>query len=124
MESSPAKDPVGHSQQVWRNDLKNPFNWSRSKKWAITLTAAIITLLVGLNSTAVATPSHAIVERFRVSDSDFPNSYWPVTVWNTGAAFGGLVGLPLLENFGTRNGYMVKTLGTVRHLTKADCPFR
>ena len=46
-------------------------------------------------------------QKFRVSDAGLPNSFWPVTVWNTGAAVGPMIGLPLLENFGVRNGYLV-----------------
>lgn len=95
------------AQQVWRTDQKNPFNWPRAKKWRVTLAAAAVTFLVGLNSTAVTTPGHAIAETFHVDETHFPHSFWPVTVWNTGAAFGSIVGMPLLENFGSRNGYLV-----------------
>ena len=95
------------SQRVWRTDQTNPFNWPRPKKWRITLAAAAVTFLVGLNSTAVTTPGHVIAETFRVDERHFPHSFWPVTVWNTGAAFGSIIGMPLLENFGSRKGYLV-----------------
>ncbi|KAG6993821.1 hypothetical protein G7Y79_00050g085580 [Physcia stellaris] len=98
------------AQQVWRTDQTNPFNWPRAKKWRVTLAAAAVTFLVGLNSTAVTTPGHAIAETFHVDETHFPHSFWPVTVWNTGAAFGSIVGMPLLENFGSRNGYLLSYL--------------
>lgn len=109
-ENSQSKRSIEISQQAWRTDQTNPFNWARSKKWRITLAAAAVTFLVGLNSTAVTTPGHIIAERFRVDERTFPNSFWLVTVWNTGAAFGSIIGLPLLENFGSRNGYLVTIL--------------
>lgn len=67
----------------------------------------MVSLLVGLNATAIATPAHDIAEEFNVSDDDFTNSFWPICVWNTAAALAPLVGLPLLENFGNRTGYLV-----------------
>lgn len=102
-----SKSLLDVSRQAWHTDPTNPFNWSERKKWRITLATAAVTFIVGLNATATTTPGHAIAERFRVSDNKFPNSFWPVTVWNTGAAIGSVVGLPLLENFGSRNGYLV-----------------
>lgn len=79
----------------------------------IVLSAGI--LFIGLNSTSVATPSLIIAEQFHVHDSIFPHSYWPVTVWNTGAALGLMVGLLLLENFGIRKGYFVSFLAPKPH---------
>lgn len=95
------------SQQVWEDDEKNPFNWPKSRKWRVTVLTALVTLLVGLNATAITTPGLAIAEEFHVSDEKFPHSFWPVTAWNTAAAFGPMLGLPLMENFGIRVGYLV-----------------
>ncbi|KAI4120560.1 MAG: hypothetical protein LQ338_006923 [Usnochroma carphineum] len=107
--SDPARsdDLLEAAQKRWDDHPVNPLNWPASKKWRIALTLSLVTLLVGINATAVTTPSLIIAERFHVSDVGFPNSYWPVTVWNTGAALGPLVGLPLLENFGIRTGYVL-----------------
>ena len=102
-----AEVPVDVAQKVWDRHSGNPFNWRESQKWRIVLITSSVTLLVGLNATAITTPSQEIAKRFRVSDDRLPNSFWPVTVWNTGAAFGPMIGLPLLENFGVRNGYLV-----------------
>lgn len=95
------------SQKVWENSPANPFNWPEDRKWRLALVVAAVTLLIGLNATSITTPSLVIAEKFHVSDHHFPHSFWPVTVWNTGAAIGPMVGLPLLENFGIRTGYLV-----------------
>lgn len=102
-----AEVPVDVAQKVWDRHPSNPFNWRESQKWKIVLITSSVTLLVGLNATAITTPSQEIAKRFRVSDDRLPNSFWPVTVWNTGAAFGPMIGLPLLESFGVKNGYLV-----------------
>ncbi|KAL8967995.1 MAG: hypothetical protein Q9197_005118 [Variospora fuerteventurae] len=105
-ESSPVETSLKAAEKSWENHPANPYNWPEKKKWAIIFVAAAVTLLVGLNATATTTPSIVIAERFHVSDLEFPHSYWPVTVWNTAAAFGPMVGLPLLESFGIREGYL------------------
>ena len=73
-----------------------------------------LTLLVGLNATI---PSQNIAQTFHIDDSSFPNSFWPITIWNTAAAIGPLIGLPLLENFGTRNGYLVSGYRSLEPIT-------
>lgn len=108
--SSEPKDSAESPQQAWEKHPVNPFNLPVRRKWTITMVTASVTLLVGLNATAIATPAHQIAESFHVSDSSFPHSFWPITVWNTGAALGPMVGLPLLENFGNRSGYLVFAL--------------
>ena len=95
------------AQKIWAENPANPFNWPESKKWNIVLVAAAVTFLTGLNATSIATPSQEIARKFHVSDAEFPNSVWLVTVWNFGTAFGPMIVLPLLENFGIRNGYLV-----------------
>ncbi|KAL8993525.1 MAG: hypothetical protein Q9169_006283 [Polycauliona sp. 2 TL-2023] len=103
----PPKDSLEASRNAWGNHPENPYNWPERKKWRIALVIATVILLVGLNATSIATPSLVIAEHFHVSDAAFPHSFWPVTVWNTGAAVGPMVGMPLLENFGVRRGYML-----------------
>ncbi|KAL8793384.1 MAG: hypothetical protein Q9195_003970, partial [Heterodermia aff. obscurata] len=95
---------VEYAQKLWDDHSANPFNWPEQQKWRVILTAGLVTLLVGLNAT---TPSQDVADTFHIDDSGFPNSFWPTTVWNTGAAIGPLIGLPLLENFGVRNGYLL-----------------
>ena len=107
------------SKQAWQHNSANPFNWPKAKKWRITLTTASVTLLVGLNATAIATPSPVIAERFHVIDEKFSNSFWPVTAWNTAAALVPLVGLSSLENFGSRRGYLV-TMCLISHCISSN----
>ena len=93
-------------QEVPRNPLL-PFNYPLSRKWLITLTAGLNTLLFGLNATAFTVVTDTIAGLYNISDETFPNSYWPVTSWNMGAAVGTILILPLMENFGTRYFYLV-----------------
>src|SRR6201995_3106285 len=76
-------DPL---QWTDRNDPTNPFNWKVKTKWNFTLTACYVTLIVGLNATAMTSASEAINEQFGISDDHFANSYWPVVSWTVGAA--------------------------------------
>ena len=111
---------TGESEEAREEQVANPFNLAEGRKWSITLATAVVTLLVGLNATAIATAAHDIAGGFDVSDGALPNSFWPVTVWNTGAAILPLAGLPLLEKFGNQVGYLV-----IRHglwwLVVTDC---
>lgn len=75
-----------------------------TKAW---LTACCRTLIVGLNATSITSASIEINERFNVSDTQFPNSYWPVTSWGIGAALAPMVILPIMEANGMRPGYLV-----------------
>ena len=102
------KSPKTPPKDGWTDHAENPFNWPEKAKWRIVLAACFVTLIVGLNATAIATPSPHITKNFRVSDDAFPHSVWPVTVWTAAAALGPMIGLPLLENFGIRAGYLVK----------------
>jgi hypothetical protein len=88
-------------------DPENPFNWPVSKKWRVTLLACFMTFVVQVNGTMMTSAAEQINESFHVSDADFPHSYWPVLSWNLGGAAGPLLGLPLMENFGTRWTYLV-----------------
>ncbi|KAL8710238.1 MAG: hypothetical protein Q9220_005169 [cf. Caloplaca sp. 1 TL-2023] len=105
-ESPPSEEELTTARRAWQHHSANPYNWPESKKWSVIIIAAAVTFLIGMNATAPTTPSRAIAEQFHLNDATFPNSYWPVTVWNTAAAFGPMIGLPLLENFGIRNGFL------------------
>ena len=102
-----AKEPEVES--AWATHVENPFNWPAKKKWRQFLAGCLVTMLVGVNSTAVATPGTPIANRFNVdtSDPNLDNTVWPITAWNTGAALGPMIGVPFLEAFGIRNGYLV-----------------
>ena len=82
---------------------------------------SLVTLLVGLNAT---TPGKNITQTFNIDDNGFPNSFWPTTVWVTGTAIGPKVGLPLLENFGVRNGYLVSICCPLEEIMIAEMATR
>ncbi|KAJ5521008.1 hypothetical protein N7463_001461 [Penicillium fimorum] len=84
------------------DDPENPFNWPVSRKWALTCLAAFTTFLTMMNGTIITVPHFEISEIFSVTETVFPNSYWPVTTWACGGAFSALFILPLAEDFGTR----------------------
>ena len=100
-------DEIPTSTLQWAQNPANPFSWSPSRKWIITSCVCAVSFAAGINATAIATPGREIAVTFKVSDDNFPNSFWPITAWTMGAAFGPMIGMPLLENFGTRKGYLV-----------------
>ncbi|CAG7922737.1 unnamed protein product [Penicillium olsonii] len=83
-------------------DPENPYNWPVSRKWALTCLAAFTTFLSMMNGTIITVAHFEISERFSVTETSFPNSYWPVTTWASGGACSALFILPLAEEFGTR----------------------
>lgn len=89
------------------NDPENPFKWSPGKKWLLTLTACFVNLIMMASATTITSAAADINARFGISDDSFPNSYWPVTSWNVGAATFPLIGLPLMESLGVRYGYLL-----------------
>ncbi|KAF2084054.1 MFS general substrate transporter [Saccharata proteae CBS 121410] len=105
-------DSMGSAPQPSEEYIECPgrsqyrFNWSESRKWLITVVACFITFIVGINGTAITTAATQINERFNVSDASFPNSYWPITSWTVAAGIFPLAGLPLMETFGLRYGYL------------------
>ena len=104
------KKDSGHGIQTidWDGpcDPANPHNFSKPRKWMITIAAITGTLLVPLNGTSITVASHEIAAAFNVSDSVFPNTYWTVASWSLGGALFILVGLPMFEDLGVRLGYM------------------
>ncbi|KAF2804990.1 MFS general substrate transporter [Mytilinidion resinicola] len=89
------------------NDPDNPFNWSPTKKWSVTLVACYVTFIVGFNATALTAAVNETNAQFHISDASFPHSVWPVTAWNTGGALAPMVVLPIMEDYGTRPGYLI-----------------
>lgn len=86
---------------------QNPIYWTEYRKWTVILTACYVTFIVGLNATALTAAVSQTNPTFNISDEGFPNSVWPVTVWNMGAALAPMVVLPIMENHGTRPGYLL-----------------
>jgi MFS family permease len=89
------------------DDPINPFNWSVTRKWSVTLIACYVTFIVGFNATALTAAVSQTNATFNISDDAFPNSVWPVTAWNTGGALAPMVVLPIMEEYGTRPGYLI-----------------
>lgn len=96
----------GQNDHGGTNHPDHPFNWPVTKKWRITLTACYVTFIVGFNATALTAAAGETNEAFNISDRTFPHSVWPVTAWNTGGALAPMVVLPILEDYGTRPGYL------------------
>lgn len=99
--------PKNGSRPPWAENTRNPFNWSLKRKWFITLLAAWVSFSVGLNATSILSAASALGQEFGFSDDNFPTSYWTVTSWTMGAAIGPMIGMPLLEEFGVRKGYLI-----------------
>ena len=84
-----------------------PSKWTELKKWSVLMTACYVTFIVGLNATALTAAASETNAAFGISDETFPNSVWPVTSWNTGAALAPMVVLPIMEDYGVRPGYLI-----------------
>src|ERR1700749_4169469 len=97
----------GTGPPTQRSDPEDPFNWSLRVKWSVTLTTSFVCFIVGLNATGIASAPTPINERFGISDTNFPNSFWPVVSWTVGAAIVPMIILPLMEGYGERPGYLL-----------------
>lgn len=89
------------------NDPNNPHNFSNAKKWLITSSALLLTLLVPINGTSITVAARQINADFGISDASFPNSYWTVTSWSVGGAVFVITCLPLMEDLGGRLGFLI-----------------
>ncbi|KAI9832760.1 MAG: hypothetical protein M1819_003980 [Sarea resinae] len=89
------------------NDPENPFNWSKKRKWILTITTCFISILTGLPAGAYGAGSEGMEQRFHVSDAKFPWLFWATTSWNIGAALFPLLFVPLTENSGRMPGYFI-----------------
>lgn len=105
---------------IWEDDPENPINWPDRRKWLVTLVACFTAFVVGWNALSISSAATVINERFGISDAHFPNSFWTVTSWNVGAGLFPLAGLPVLEDFGFRKGYLVNITSSFRIRRHAD----
>ncbi|KAE8325270.1 major facilitator superfamily domain-containing protein [Aspergillus sergii] len=90
-----------------KKDPDNPFNWSTSYKWTLTITVCIISILTGIPAGSYGAGNSYMAERFHVQNEPFPNLAWATTSWNMGAAFWPLIFVPLTESSGRMPGYFV-----------------
>lgn len=88
-------------------DPENPYNWPQRKKVMVTAIALFATFVSMLNGSILTVAHNAINSEFKVSDEEFPHSYWPVTSWGVGGALSSLVLLPIMEDFGVRYVFLM-----------------
>lgn len=116
--SLPTAHPTSSPDEAERTDIQllewdasnekfNPYKWSTQRKWIVTASALLATLLVPLNGTSITVAAQEINAEFGISDASFPNSYWPVTSWSVGGAIFIVVFLPLMEDLGVRLGFLI-----------------
>lgn len=90
------------------NDPRNPFNWSETKKWSITLTVALSTLAVALVSSAYTGGIREIMMKFSISQEV---ATLGVSLFVLGFAIGPLLWAPLSEVFGRQILFIVTYAG-------------
>lgn len=90
-------------------DPQNPLNWSRSRKWLLTGVSCVVCFAVGLNGLAISSAADRVDIRFGINDTGAHayRAYYMMTCWTGGAIVAPLIGLPLMETFGVRKGYLV-----------------
>ncbi|KAJ5085065.1 hypothetical protein N7532_009836 [Penicillium argentinense] len=105
----PLRDKENVEIHTWDgpNDPDNPFNWSKTYKWVLTVTICFISILTGLPAGSYGAGNTYMAQRFHVQNEPFPNLAWATTSWNMGAAFWPLIFVPLTESSGRMPGYFV-----------------
>ncbi|KAJ5354374.1 uncharacterized protein N7496_012807 [Penicillium cataractarum] len=105
----PLRDEKDIEIHTWAgpDDPDNPFNWSKTYKWVLTLTICFISILTGLPAGSYGAGNTWMEQRFHVQNEPFPNLAWATTSWNMGAAFWPLIFVPLTESSGRMPGYFV-----------------
>ncbi|OJD36188.1 mfs multidrug transporter [Diplodia corticola] len=66
------------------DDAENPFNWSKRRKWLLTITTCFISILTGLSAGAYGGGNEQMETRFNISQDTFPTLFWATTSWNVG----------------------------------------
>ncbi|KAL0263160.1 hypothetical protein SLS55_002137 [Diplodia seriata] len=87
------------------DDPENPFNWSKKRKWLLTITTCFISILTGLPAGAYGGGNEQMETRFNISQDSFPHLFWATTSWNVGAALMPLLFVPPTEQIGRMPGY-------------------
>ncbi|UPX20668.1 uncharacterized protein EKO05_0010893 [Ascochyta rabiei] len=89
------------------DDKDNPFNWSPTYKWFVTVTVCFVSILTGLPAGSYGSGNDWMSPLWNVQNDPFPNLYWATTSWNMGAALFPLLFVPLTENTGRMPGYFI-----------------
>lgn len=89
------------------DDKDNPFNWSPTYKWILTVTVCFVSILTGLPAGSYGSGNDWMAPLWHVQNNPFPNLYWATASWNVGAALFPLLFVPLTENTGRMPGYFI-----------------
>ncbi|KAF3033739.1 hypothetical protein E8E12_002426 [Didymella heteroderae] len=89
------------------DDKDNPFNWSPTYKWVLTVTVCFVSILTGLPAGSYGSGNDWMAPLWNVQNDPFPNLYWATASWNVGAALFPLLFVPLTENTGRMPGYFI-----------------
>ncbi|OAL52004.1 MFS general substrate transporter [Pyrenochaeta sp. DS3sAY3a] len=89
------------------DDPENPKNWSKARKWYVTMCVAITCFVVAFNSAVVTADLEGVSEEFHVSEEV---SLLTITLFVVGFGVGPMAFAPLSEIYGRRPVYAV-TLG-------------
>ncbi|KAK5708590.1 hypothetical protein LTR17_020528 [Elasticomyces elasticus] len=107
-EAHPAKDP---NLVEWdEEDVENPMNMSKARKWRISIITALMTFVVSFGSSVFSTATNVTAEGFGVSSEVM---ILGVTLYVVGFACGPLIWGPLSEIFGRRNPLMIGMFGFI-----------
>ncbi|ODN92741.1 multidrug transporter [Cryptococcus wingfieldii CBS 7118] len=89
------------------DDPDNPFNFSISYKWLLTITTCFISILTGLPAGAYGAGNEYMEEAYGIDQTNFPWLQWATCSWNIGAATFPLLFVPLTEKSGRMPGYFI-----------------
>ncbi|UZJ55728.1 hypothetical protein CBS101457_005048 [Exobasidium rhododendri] len=89
--------------QFVEGDPENPRNWSRGKKWYLTILCSYLNILVSSQASAYSTGQTQIVEEFGISDE---LAIGGLSLYILGFAIGPMLMAPLSETFGRRRVYV------------------
>jgi len=93
----------GQTQQNYKlvefaeNDPENPKNWSKARKWWITMMVALLCFVVAFASSVITADVGAVAEEFNVSREA---ALVPISVFVVGFGVGPMIFAPLSEVYG------------------------
>ncbi|KAK5133776.1 hypothetical protein LTR08_007426 [Meristemomyces frigidus] len=91
-------------------DPENPQNWTKARKWQISMLTAALTFVVSFGSSVFSTATQVTAQEFGASEELM---ILGVTLYVLGFACGPLVWGPLSEIYGRRNPLMVGIFGFI-----------